>query len=140
MAFKKFDSQTLPAARNGAAIISFNKEGLISFTQRAVEILNLNENNSVSFFQDEDEPNLWYVAKETEENNTGYVVRKMNDNPKILGFNNRSLFYEISVSLKLDTKNSFHIQMGSSPEVECEGLDCYELINGTIKIKKSGKA
>lgn len=136
MAFKKFDSKTLPAVRNGAAIIHFYKDGLIGFSPRAAEILNLNENNAVSFFQDEDEPTLWYVAKETEENNTGYVVRKMNDNtPKRLVFNNKSLFHEISVALKHDTNNSFNIQMGSSPEVECEGLDCYELIKGTIKIK-----
>jgi hypothetical protein len=62
---KKFDASAA-GQRTGKPFVSFGNKGLIGFTKPAGELIKLKDGDCISFFQDEEDPADWYVAKDKE--------------------------------------------------------------------------
>ncbi len=69
-----FSEQTFPKQMGSkkTAKVAFGKGGTIHFNQPACELIDIKAGDKVTVAQDEDEPENWYVFKDTEH---GFEVR-----------------------------------------------------------------
>lgn len=72
MKLKKYDSTNCVGLRtNKEPLITFNLRGIISLNESALLLMDLSPGDAFSLLQDEDEPNDWYIAKDS----NGFTLR-----------------------------------------------------------------
>lgn len=91
MKLKTFNPDVLPNiyGKNQQPRISLHfKSGLISINEVACEMIGLKPDDYVEVYQDEEDPENWYLAKT---NKSGWVLRPQNKGAKGLRFSNKEL-------------------------------------------------
>lgn len=108
MKLKKFIPTTL---RQGKPSIRINgKAGLMAFSKSAGEKLDLKDQESVDFFQDEENPTDWYVAKQKK----GSCILREKDKNGSFNLNNTSIARAILKSNDLDDHSSYSFPIGEA--------------------------
>jgi hypothetical protein len=105
MKLKIYSTENCEGLRIGKPTIRINaKNGFISFSKAACDILEIKHGDYVIFNQDEERPKDWYISKTKGE--TGFKVRSKNVSGKCLGsdakFNCSALTKAITKSLKIE--------------------------------------
>jgi hypothetical protein len=60
----KLIDKTIQFQRKGKMIISFSSKGVIRISKCLVELMKLKPGNFIRFYQDEENPDDWYIRKE----------------------------------------------------------------------------
>lgn len=100
MALVKYNTSNLAYIREGGATIRINRKSAIAISKDAVVMMELSAGDTVGFFQDDEEPYDWYIAKDPE----GFTLR---DNGKSSGlsFNSTALAKMLLDSAELEDRS-----------------------------------
>lgn len=110
--------------RIGENLIRLNKvTGCITISKRACEIIGLQGNDKVEFFQDEKKPTDWFITKTS--SGSGFTVRKLTSGPGV-AFNNTTSCRRIMDSNGVQEKTIAY-RIGADP-IQEEGMDLFALI------------
>jgi hypothetical protein len=103
MALKSYNPSNVPShSKKTAPMVTLNrKAGTITFNAEAQRTLSLDDKSMVEFYQDENEPSDWFVAKVKK---NGFGFRRSNDKNYLI-FNSSYLVKTIFDSCLYDGNN-----------------------------------
>ena len=94
MALIRFDTENTPSMHHGEPRMRIVRQGTITFNRSAEEMMKLGKTTRLSFYQDDEYPEDWFVVCEPDSSN-GFKLRfKPNEN-------NRSLIQSASITRKI---------------------------------------
>lgn len=106
MNLKKYNETTIAKIGRGKPSISFSiNNGVISISRAAATLMNLKKGDRIEFFQNEKEPEDWYIRVSTGEH--GFIVH--DGKCGNLMFRNKKMAYIVLSSLKLTRTSRFII-------------------------------
>lgn len=76
MKLKKLDRVSAPPFDNKQPTVTLRKKGVCNINSALAELMKLKTGGSVALFQDENEPDNWYIAKDSKD---GFAVRQSYD-------------------------------------------------------------
>jgi hypothetical protein len=122
----------------GAAKINFHKSGLISFSKKAVIVMDLQVADLIEITQEKDNPLNWYVYKT--KNKAGFSVRARpdgDDGNRFIGssFITNSLFESLKKSTTPPHFSSICCLIGSEV-VHFDGKDLFPIITKSAVIRQ----
>ena len=123
-----FDKNNIDSGvcRSGVRSISINrKNGNVVFSQLIREDFKLNVGMKISFAQDEDSMNDWYVS--FSENGNGFTIREaqLSGKMKKLYLTNKIIANKLADTVKAE--NSAALLIGSKP-VKIGGVEWYKIV------------
>lgn len=110
-----FNAENFPKNQVGRAAgpkVNFGKKGQIAINSGTVELLGLKHGDSVSFAQDADDPENWYIYKDK----NGYEVRLHSDQ-KSMVINHSAFCITLKESLGLPTTETAKFLVAGQPTV-----------------------
>lgn len=139
MAMTQYNALNSASQRRGTPSISINlKAGLFGINKDACALLEINEGDQLSFFNDEENTDTWCVAK-VEEN--GFVARSTKDGKVGLFFNNTFLARTIAESIGFDGTSGRMPLVAEYEELEIEEgeepLKAFTLLTAGLMRRKS---
>lgn len=115
MNLKHYNPETLPTGRgaHGLPRVNITRVGRFSFNKPAMQLLSIGDNDQVEFYQDEGDPQNWYISKVDK---GGFVLKAKIGNGNELVFYKKALAEVIleSVDVKL-TKPSVSLPIAGEP-------------------------
>lgn len=130
MKLKTFNLTTLNALSTGRSKIRFTRQGTVTISGKAAEIMHLAEGDKIEFCQSMEDHRDWYIHKTLRED--GFILRKFKDG---LGLLFRSSKLSAMVLDSVDaTDKSVGFVVSGTPEV-LDGENYYFIITRN-QIKK----
>jgi hypothetical protein len=102
--------------------------GAIVLNKKALDIMELVENNSISIALDKQRPKDWYIFRDAD----GMPIKKKSGTTESLGIASSFICNEIKTSLGVDKKKSLSILLAPAPTVE-NGKTLWALITSKVK-------
>jgi hypothetical protein len=102
--------------------------GAIVINKKALDLMELVENNSISIAQDKQRPKDWYIFRDAD----GLVIKKKSSTTESIGISSSFICNEIKTSLGLDKKKNYSFLVAPQPTVE-NGKTIWALITSKIK-------
>jgi len=102
--------------------------GVIVLNKKALDIMELVENNAISIAQDKQQPKDWYIFRDVD----GLPIKKKSGTTESLGIASSFICNEIKTSLGVDKKKSLSIQIAPAPTVE-GGKAFFALLTSKVK-------
>lgn len=112
-----FNAETCKAGEKGQPRINISSSGLISINHFATQRIGLQPGNRISFVNDSERPQDWYIFKDE----NGFILRAKIGKRAGLIFNNSKLVSEIKRTLEFTGKSvTFPISVVPTKEKEME--------------------
>jgi len=102
--------------------------GVIVINKKALDLMELVENNCISIAQDKQHPKDWYIFRDAD----GLPIKKKSGTNESLGIASSFICSEIKTSLGLDKKKGYIFQLALQPTVE-NGKSLWALITSKVK-------
>lgn len=130
MKLKTFNLSTLSQVSTGRSTIRFTRQGTVTISGKAAEIMELAEGDKIEFCQSMEDHRDWYIHKTLRED--GFILRKFKDGLGLM-FSSSKLSAMVLDSVDATDKSVGFVVSGT-PEV-LDGENYYFIITCT-QIKK----